>query len=122
MAQNKWGNKEELIREREELIKLMPRWKDILRGSVLTYFLPCGKKGCRCKREKDRLHGPYYYISVSEKGKTKMYLLGRKRKEAVYRAARYNEMIKRIYRICEINLRLLLAGKEEDEKREKEED
>ncbi|MBC8359175.1 MAG: hypothetical protein H8E54_09570 [Candidatus Aminicenantes bacterium] len=122
MVQNKWGNKEELIKERQELIKSMPRWKDILRGSVLTYFLPCGKKGCRCKSDKDSLHGPYYYISVSEKGKTKMYLLGRKRKEAVYAVARYNDMMKKLYRICEINLRLLLARKEEDEKREREED
>lgn len=122
MAQDKWGNKDELKKERQELIKTMARWKDILRGSVLTYFLPCGKKGCRCKREKDRLHGPYYYISVSEKGKTRMYLLGSKRKEAVYAAARYNDIMKKIYRICEINLRLLLARKEEDEKMEKEED
>ena len=122
MVGNKWGNKCELIRERQELIKGLPKWRDILRGSVLTYFLPCGKKGCRCKREKDRLHGPYYYISVSEKGKTRMYLLGRKRKEAVYAVARYNDMMKRIYRICEINLRLLLARKEEDEKRQKEEE
>ena len=119
MAQNKRGNGEELIKERQGLIKELPGWKDILRGSVLTYFLPCGKKGCRCKREKDSLHGPYYYISVSEKGKTKMYLLGRKRKEAVYAVARYNDMIKKVYRICEINLRLLLARKEEDDKKEK---
>jgi hypothetical protein len=122
MAQKRWGKKDKLVKEREELIKGLPMWKDILRGSVLTYFLPCGKKGCRCKREKDRLHGPYYYISVSKKGKTRMYLLGRKRKEAVYAVARYNDMMKKIYRICEINLRLLLASKEEDERREKEED
>ena len=120
MAQNRWGNREELIKEREELIKGLPRWKDILRGSVLTYFLPCGKKGCRCKRGKDNLHGPYYYISVKEAGKTRMYLLGRKRKEAAYAAARYNNMMKKIYRICEINLRLLLIRKEEDERKEKE--
>lgn len=119
MGQNKRGNKEGLVKERQELIKGMPRWKDILRGSVLTYFLPCGKKGCKCKRDKDSLHGPYYYISVSEKGKTRMNLLGRKRKEAAYAVARYNEMMKRIYRICGINLRLLLAKKEEDEKRER---
>jgi hypothetical protein len=118
----KWGNREELEKERQELIKGLPRWKDILRGSVLTYFLPCGKKGCRCKSDKDSLHGPYYYISVSEGGKTRMYLLGRKRKEAAYAVARYNDMMKRIYRICEINLRLLLIRKEEDERKEKEED
>jgi hypothetical protein len=122
MAQNKWGNREELIKERQELIKGMPGWKDILRGSVLTYFLPCGKKGCKCKRDKDSLHGPYYYISVSEKGKTRMSLLGRKRKEAVYATVRYNDMMKRTYRICEINLRLLLARKEEDEREERKED
>jgi hypothetical protein len=120
MAKNRWVNREGLIKERQQLIRGMPRWKDILRGSVVTYFLPCGKRGCRCKTEKDSLHGPYYYLSVSEKGKTKMYLLGRKRKEAVYAVAGYTEMIKRIYRMCEINLRLLLARKEEDERRQKE--
>lgn len=113
--------KDKLIREREELIKGMPKWEDILRGSVLTYFIPCGKKGCRCRIEKDSLHGPYYYLSISNKGKTSMYLLGSRRKEAAYAVARYNEMMKSIYRICEINLRLLLARKEEDERREKEE-
>lgn len=122
MAQVKKDKKEDLIKERGELIKGMPGWGDILRGSVLTYFLPCGKQGCRCKKDKDSLHGPYYYISVSQKGKTKMYLLGRKRKEALYAVARYNEMMKSLYRICEINLRLLLIRKEEDEKREKEEE
>lgn len=121
MAQGNRDKRGDLVKERRELIKAMPRWKDILRGSVLTYFLPCGKRGCRCKKDRDSLHGPYYYISVSEKGKTKMYLLGRKRKEAVYAVARYNDMMKKIYRICEINLRLLLARKEEDEKKEKEE-
>lgn len=122
MAQNRWGNREELIKEREGLIKGMPRWKDILRGSVLTYFIPCGKQGCRCKRDKDSLHGPYYYISFKDAGKTRMYLLGRKRKEAAYAVAGYKDMMKKIYRICEINLRLLLIRKEEDEKKEKEED
>lgn len=122
MAQERWGKREQLEKERQELIKGLPRWKDILRGSVLTYFLPCGKQGCRCKSDKDNLHGPYYYLSVSEGGKTRMYLLGRKRKEAVYAVARYNDMMKKIYRICEINLRLLLIRKEEDEKREKEEE
>ena len=114
--------KEKLVKERQELIKGMPKWKDILRGSVLTYFLPCGKRGCKCQKGGDNLHGPYYYISVSEKGKTKMHLLGRKRKEAVYAAARYNDLMKKIYRICEINLRLLLMRKAEDERREKEEE
>ena len=121
MMQAKKDKKEDLIKERGELIKGIPGWADILRGSVLTYFLPCGKQGCRCKKDKDSLHGPYYYISVSQKGKTKMYLLGRKRKEALYAVARYNEMMKSLYRICEINLRLLLIRKEEDEKKEKEE-
>lgn len=120
MAKQKKDEKQKLIKERGWLIEEMPELEGILRGSVLTYFLPCGKKGCKCKRDKDSLHGPYYYISVSEKGKTKMYLLGRKRKEAVYAVARYNDMMKRIYRICEINLKLLLAQKEEDEKKEKE--
>lgn len=112
--------REELIKKREELEKGMPKWEDILRGSVLTYFIPCGKKGCRCREDKDNLHGPYYYISVAEKGKTRMHLLGIKRKEAAYAVARYKDMMGKIYRICEINLRLLLARKEEDEKKEKE--
>lgn len=114
MGQDERDKKEDLVKERRELVKGMPGWEGILRGSVLTYFLPCGKPGCRCKKDKDSLHGPYYYISVSQKGKTRMYLLGRKRKEAVYAAARYNDMMKRIYRICEINLRLLLTRKEQE--------
>lgn len=32
----------------------------IRRGSLVRRFMPCGKRGCRCKGDPPQLHGPYY--------------------------------------------------------------
>ena len=44
-------------------------------GTLQEKFVKCGKPGCRCSKGKG--HGPYYYLAVKEKGKTKTIYLGR---------------------------------------------
>lgn len=44
---------------------------DIFRkGSISKIYQVCGKKNCRCHTNKDFRHGPYYYWTLKEKGKT----------------------------------------------------
>ena len=45
-------------------------------GCILKRMKRCGKKRCKCN--KGKLHGPYYYLQVMEEGKRKQYYLGKR--------------------------------------------
>lgn len=100
------------LRERQkELIKEVPSLKRVIRGTLREVYAPCGKRNCRCK--KGFLHGPYYYLAVRTKGKTKMYYLprpslGKKAKKAI---AQYNKLWNLLCKISEINIKLLKEEK-----------
>ena len=53
-----------------ELQKGLSRYDLIMRGSVVRRYHKCGKKNCACHKDPGRLHGPYYYYTRKEKGKT----------------------------------------------------
>ena len=55
-----------------EMINTLSR-KNMLYGSVVEKYVMCGKEGCKCK--KGGLHGPFYYLTYKENGKTKMIFL-----------------------------------------------
>lgn len=55
-----------LRRRRRTLLKRLPPLQDLLRGSLIERFKPCGKPGCRCARGPG--HGPKHYLSVSRSG------------------------------------------------------
>jgi len=44
--------------------------KKLLYGSVVKKYKACNKKGCKCT--KGALHGPFYYLTYKQDGKTKM--------------------------------------------------
>ena len=52
-----------------EMLKNYSR-KKMLYGSVIKKYKACGKGGCKCTR--GALHGPFYYLTYKEEGKTKM--------------------------------------------------
>ena len=51
---------------KKELLKL----GFIIYGSVNTVYHRCGRSYCKCKKDKSKLHGPYYLWTWKEKGKT----------------------------------------------------
>jgi hypothetical protein len=57
-----------------EMISKLSR-KKMLKGSVVKKYKACGKEGCKCT--KGELHGPFYYLTYKEDGKTKMIFLRR---------------------------------------------
>ena len=60
----------DLAQRRQQALLQLATTGEMLRGSLLERFLPCGKKGCRCHR--GELHGPAYYLSVTyAPGKTR---------------------------------------------------
>lgn len=55
-----------------EMLTVLSR-KKMLKGSVVKKYKACGKGGCKCT--KGELHGPFYYLTYKEEGKTKMTFL-----------------------------------------------
>jgi hypothetical protein len=53
-----------LRRRRKTLIKKLPPFEAVLRGSLIERYKRCGKPGCKCAQS--RGHGPKYYLSVSK--------------------------------------------------------
>jgi len=54
-----------------ELLRLSRRV--LVRGSLVPMYKACNKGGCKCTR--GELHGPFWYLSWSEAGRTRMYFV-----------------------------------------------
>jgi len=54
----------------EELKRKITSMDTILQGTVLKQYKACGKKNCRCGRDTQYWHGPYWVWTRKEKGKT----------------------------------------------------
>lgn len=98
-----------LIKERDNLIKELSAHVFILRGSLRRHGNICGRPNCKCKHPKyPSLHGPYNYLSHRYKDKTQTIFLNDKKftlaKEAI---ANYKRLVAIIYRLSEINFRIL---------------
>lgn len=50
----------------------------ICKGSLVERRLPCGNPNCRCHKDPEKLHGPYYQLSWKDKGKTVSHFLSPK--------------------------------------------
>ena len=100
---------EELVKERDRLVKLLGGLKRILRGSIVRHSNICGKAICACKRKRDPvLHGPYSYLSHRSRGLINTIFLNRKKLPLAQKGVReYDEAIDLIYRVAEINFRIL---------------
>lgn len=81
---------DEILKTRQEIGRLQAAHSALLRalmtsepfiqGSVVRRFSVCGKAGCRCQRGEK--HGPFWYLSRSEDGHTRMRYLGKEKAEA----------------------------------------
>lgn len=57
-----------LRHKRTALLRRLPALHRVLRGSVIERYKRCGKPGCKCAQGVG--HGPKYYLSVSQPGRT----------------------------------------------------
>ena len=55
-----------LRRRRKALLRKLPNLDQILKGSLIERYKPCGKPGCKCAQGPG--HGPKYYLSISRTG------------------------------------------------------
>ncbi|MBM3709479.1 MAG: hypothetical protein FJW61_03540 [Actinobacteria bacterium] len=88
-----------------ELLKDYSR-KRLLYGSVVKKYKACGKGGCKCTR--GLLHGPFYYLTYKQDGKTKMIFIKKNMWEA---AIKLNDNYRKVRKlradISKINKKIL---------------
>lgn len=59
-----------LDKDRSQLFSLLRRLGPMLEGSFTKRYTRCKKPGCKCER--GERHGPYFSISRTENGKTRL--------------------------------------------------
>ncbi|MFZ2253218.1 MAG: DUF6788 family protein [Minisyncoccia bacterium] len=98
-----------LWRERDNLLDELSANAFILRGSLRRHGNICGRPNCSCKRLNDpKLHGPYDYLSHRYKDKTQTVFLNKKKLYLAQKGiSNYKKLIALIYRLSEMNFRLL---------------
>lgn len=92
----------------KRLIESLPDPAQTVRGSVMRYFLACGKQACRCHHGGPK-HGPYYYLMTTLKpGKTRMVKLSSGQVKNVRQWVKnFKTYRKRLEKITELNTRML---------------
>jgi hypothetical protein len=58
---------------------------------VVKQYMFCGKASCACHRDPQKKHGPYYYLSYKEGGKSRSEYLGKATNPGVEPARNYQE-------------------------------
>jgi len=81
----------------------------VLRGSLRRHGNKCGQPGCICKHPTNpKLHGPYDYLSHRHGKKTQSIFLNRKKLDYSKQGIKaYDKLLKKLYRLSEINFRIL---------------
>jgi Family of unknown function (DUF6788) len=79
----------QLCKIRGHLESQLMKPKQMRIGSVVKQYMFCGKASCACHREPQKKHGPYYYLSYKEKGKSRYKYLGKATSAEVERARNY---------------------------------
>lgn len=98
-----------LVKERARLLESLAKWPPVLRGSIRHHGNVCGNPDCRCHHPKHPVtHGPYHYLSHRHKDKTQtIFLTDVKLRYAKEWIADYKRLIKTVYRLSEVNFRIL---------------
>ena len=85
----------DLEKKREQTGRRMPRSFKIIKGSLVELSRECGKVNCRCQRGEKHIS---LYLSKSQKGKTKMIYIPKKKEKEV---REYVKRHKRLIRVVE---------------------
>jgi len=103
------NERERIVSEKRKLLQELPDIGEIIRGSMMKYYLTCGTKSCRCHKKGGKKHGPYWYIAVSYGGKKKQKLYKLRNaavKEIKTRIENYRKLWTGLCAISEKNIRL----------------
>lgn len=110
------ATKKILKQKRQRVVGRLPDLAQVVRGSLVKRYLPCGKAECRCHQGQG--HGPYYYLMTTVgPGKTRMVLISKGQLRLVRRWVKnFGEYKNGLEKITEINTRLLQMERESKSK------
>lgn len=95
---------EKLKRQRAKLLKDIGNYEDALQGSLIRIYRMCRKKDCACRGKRRNIHGPSYYISTKEGGRTHLlYVPKEELEEAKKRIAQFKKLKNLIRKITRLN-------------------
>ena len=94
-----------LEQQRQKKLTYLLNPKDMITGSIYETYKKCGNKNCCCARGK--LHGPFYYLSRKEEGKTKLTFVRRADEDAIEeKAGNYKKYIKAMADLGKLNVKI----------------
>jgi hypothetical protein len=87
---SRWRQRiDQLSKIRRRLESQLMRPGSMRIGSVVKQYMFCGKASCACHRDPQKKHGPYYYLSYKEGGRSRYKYLGKAEGPGVERARNY---------------------------------
>ena len=90
---------------KEEILLIQPFRK----GSITKRWMTCGNLRCKCRKEKRNKHGPYYWWTTKEKGKTRAILLPKELlAEARAYIKNYKLLQRKIDRLSKLSERIIM--------------
>lgn len=98
-----------LLKERDTLIARLVACSFVLRSTLRRHGNICGNSKCRCKHPtRPKLHGPYNYLSHRYNDRTQTIFLNEKKFSYANEGIRsYKRLMATVYRLSEINFRIL---------------
>ena len=101
--QLKWLT-EKFQKKKEELLSI-----GIFRkGSIAKRWMTCGNPACRCRLDKKKRHGPYYWWTTKEKGQTQAILVPKEfLSDAKNYLKNYKELKKKIRALSELSEQII---------------
>jgi hypothetical protein len=106
--------------QKDQLMKELAGCQDVLFGSLVGRMMQCGKKGCRCHRDPEYRHGPLYYLSDNQGGKTRWVYVRKSQveevRESLERGRRAEEILRELAELKRMELGLGKHGRRKSEK------
>jgi len=100
--------KEQLNKEKKEILKSAPCLGEIVRGTFIKVYLECIRKNCKCHKGKKYRHGPFYRISYGkDKRMHHIYVPLDWKEKARKWTENYNKWWEIVEKISEINIKLM---------------
>lgn len=91
--------------QRQKTLTYLLNPKDMVAGSIYMVYKKCGSQSCRCA--KGNLHGPFYYLSKKEEGKTKLTFVRRADEDTVEdKANNYKKYTKAMADLGKVNAKI----------------
>jgi hypothetical protein len=102
----------ELLDEKEELLRRLASFSDLIHGSFLERYSTCSRPICKCHRGEK--HGPRAYVVITQDKKQKQLYILKRLTPLIRRGIKqYHEILRILDRITVINL-ILMKGEEHE--------